>query len=735
MLQTEFLQRYAPTSLLLLYRPNNTGSPAHDMSEHISRFAARRTDIEETRLIGGRVIGHIEQALGPADETELQHRILTIPYAEKKLESNPNAVEFVRVIKECAGDADPRSLQIWASWAYEEIQKGLDAYDSASYCSDLSVEEHVSVEEHKARHKTNVITAVLTQLGRMAMELTAVTATNEEQLLDEPEVYEYFGVQHCYTDGADERERRTLRDHVYLEVLHKGDTTDPFTAELKSLRAQISDSTLSKTRRSDADEYKSHLADEGVRDEDLDSLVEDFERVTEQYTEDGAISLHMSDGEKFIVDGTLEEDIDENYLPRAVSEILPEIRELFLDGTRLQSQNEDDFTIARFIERQLDLIYGNRGDRDARALRTIRTVAYLPSELRPVISAIQNFVATQQSTHVAGSLNAIRKFANNELKAVYPETAQGQKSAAILANFRSVVFRMLPAIAKDSLTIDNARLYEFEEVTSVYASAEERRYVEEVLNHILENMARDFILNAQRHSKLFRSVAQAIETATDTRSLKSIIQQAFQYRTQGSLTLKLFTALRTLYKAAQARLEAEPLRSTREIKRTLKTSGLEFDQILAKYQADVDEGKLTSQEAEALAKKWARGQVFEINEPRDFIIAAPLLSLASSIKPKFLREVATAIHALPLQERERVRNHLRSTRQDLYERIKTGLARIIAHASPGKLMYLRFAFYEDRRTGAPNEARNMIHLLTEADRASTWDLLKEKSRLPEPKNA
>src|SRR3954451_24808225 len=100
MLQTALLKRYAPSSLILRYRPEDTGNPGHDISEHISRFSAHRIDLEETQLIGGRVIGHVEYDLGPADEAELQNRIATIPYAERKLKSNPNAVEFVRVIKE-----------------------------------------------------------------------------------------------------------------------------------------------------------------------------------------------------------------------------------------------------------------------------------------------------------------------------------------------------------------------------------------------------------------------------------------------------------------------------------------------------------------------------------------------------------------------------------------------------------------------------------------------------------
>ena len=117
-MQTQFLRTYAPNSLHLLYHPIDTGSPSHDMSEHISRYSAHRIDIESTQLIGDRVIGRVEQDLGPANEAELQHRILTVPYAEKQLGSNADAVEFVRVIKEAVSagvDADPRSLQTYAS--------------------------------------------------------------------------------------------------------------------------------------------------------------------------------------------------------------------------------------------------------------------------------------------------------------------------------------------------------------------------------------------------------------------------------------------------------------------------------------------------------------------------------------------------------------------------------------------------------------------------------------------
>jgi len=57
---------------------------------------------------------------------------------------------------------------------------------------------------------------------------------------------------------------------------------------------------------------------------------------------------------------------------------------------------------------------------------------------------------------------------------------------------------------------------------------------------------------------------------------------------------------------------------------------------------------------------------------------------------------------------------------------------MINQASARKLMYLRFEFYEDRKTGMPNEPHNMIHLLTAADKAAIWESLKNASGLAKP---
>jgi len=105
--------------------------------------------------------------------------------------------------------------------------------------------------------------------------------------------------------------------------------------------------------------------------------------------------------------------------------------------------------------------------------------------------------------------------------------------------------------------------------------------------------------------------------------------------------------------------------------------------------------------------------------------ALPLIALAKTIAPRDLRTLATNIHTLPQHEKERVRHVLRTERPHLYDRILNGLQKIVRKASPDKRRYLRFAFYQDRQTGVPNQSHNMIHLLTASDNAAIWQQLKE----------
>lgn len=658
MLQTHFLQLYAPNSLVLLYRTPDTGNPGHDISEHLAHFPSRRIDLQETQLVGGRVIGRVEQALGPADDNELQHKILTIPYAENRLGSNADAVEFVRVIKECAGnDADPRALQIWTSNSYDELDRLLSEYDPTS---KLSVEEH----------RQAVVAQLLSTLGRTAMQLTAVTATNEEHLAEEPEVYEFYGPAHCHTDGDTENERRNLIDLRYKEVLYKHDITDLFTAELQHITAKLCRGGSSMNRNSETAVYENHLREDcGIDEDAIELIVEDFERVTEQYTENGATSLHMSDGDRFIVEGTIEEDIDASYLPAKLTELAGDIRELFIDGTPLSSEDEEAFTINSFISRQLDIIYGSRGDETARTTRSVCATIYLPIELKKLLPEIQRLLES------GSLLSTIHEFLNQQIRSLFDNDRQ-------ILQYTQLLRSMIPAIRRGAYMVDNTGLIEYQQTTSAYREADERRYVEEVLAQIIQNMSRDFITSSRRRSPLFRQYFSAVTASTDTRDLKQTIRAAYEARKTNRLTIKMFTALNTLYQARCATLESAPLKQS--------------------------------------------------DGPKTKVLAQPWLRLIKTIDAPELRTLTTGIQALPLQEKERIRTFLSANRPRLYNNIKLGLTEIVQQASARKLSYLRFAFFEDSKTGAPNKPDDMFHLLLKEDRAEIWELLKLRSRLPIP---
>jgi len=143
----------------------------------------------------------------------------------------------------------------------------------------------------------------------------------------------------------------------------------------------------------------------------------------------------MSDGERFVVDGTLDEDVDETYLPQVTTNLVAEIRNLFIDG-------EDSQTIGNYIEFRLNQIYGDPTDKDSRIFRTTR-----------------------------------------------------------------------------AMTSARKGLFEYTYRVSVYPNREERQYVREVLEQILENMSRDFTLRSMNRSVAFRSFIRRIEAATETRGL------------------------------------------------------------------------------------------------------------------------------------------------------------------------------------------------------------------------
>lgn len=627
-MQTQFLQRYAPNSLHLLFHPVDTGNPNFDFNTHLEQFANRRLDVdhkglrlrhlysgnvtridlESTQLIGGRVLGRVEIDLGPVDEAQQQYKILAVPYAETQLGNNDDAVEFVRVVKAAVSagvEADPRSLQIWASWGYGEIKHRYAQVLRNNPTLANRAFNSPTDADLLTEFRAIIIQDVLTEINAMAMELTAITTTNEDRLLEEPETTEIYFREEQLTP----RERQDLFKLRCEELLFNHEAPGPFAAELKLICSKLSPANSSGFIYDDEMQFQSYLTDMsvsgGLRQEGLEALQESHERITEQYSEGGVVSLHMSDGERFVVDGTLEDDVTSDYLPEEAKNIASDIHQLFTEGESLE-------TIYTFITLNLNRIYGDPSDQAVQVIRTMRRVKTLPGQ---VISGIE---------------------------------------------------------------------YTYRD--AIYPNLEERQYVREVLDILIETMQRDFILRSMNRSTAFRTFHNAIINAPNVHALIATIQETYQARLSNNINIKMFTALDTLYKARRAYLESTPVEVIEDIG-----------------------GKI-----------------------RRFIPAAPIIAMARTIPTQQLRKLATRIHSLPREERERVRRLLRDERPALYNRILNGLLEMVNMASQGKLGYLRFAFYQDRETGRPNEPHNMIHLLTSTDFTTVWESLKTASGIPQP---
>ena len=636
-MQTQFLNRFAPNSLYLLFHPAGTGNPNYDLNTHFEKFANRfindpknnrkfptgnitRIDLEETQLIGGRVLGRVEIDLGSPDEAEEQHKILSIPYALKKLGTMDDAKELVSVITEAVAagvQPDPRSFQIWTSWAYNEID--------ARYAKVVRTSPDTQT---LAESKATIIQEVLTELAALARTLTAITASNEDRLFEEPKVFDRLPREEKLSPA----ERRDLFEQRYEEVMLIDRPLSLFASELRSICSKISRAHSSGIVYDEEAQFQSHLttlADSGqYSDEQLENLQDAHERVTEQYTEDGLVSLHMSDGERFVVDGTLEEDVTEEYLPEDARAIATDLRTLFCDG-------EDLETIDRFVELSLNRLYGDPTDKAERVLRTVRALRIKQAPTR--------------------------KYSDGTC---HPSRSVRTRNS----------------------------LFQYTYTVSVYRNREDRQYVREVLDILLANMQRDFILRSMNRSHAFRTFHNQIASASDLRSLIDVIKEAYQARLRRIISIKMFTALNTLYGCKRANFESNPLRITKQ-----------------------RDGQL-----------------------HIFMPAVPVMAMAKQVTLQTLRDdllnLVTTLHTLPAQEQERVRKVFREEHPDVYERIVNGLTTRIRTASQSKKLYFRFAFYVDRKTGRPNEPHSMIHLLTTTDTAAIWQQLKKSTGLGQPRD-
>lgn len=629
-----------------IFHPANTGSPRYDLYSHLSSLPhTARIDFEEHSLVGNNLIIRIEPDLGPATEQEAEAKIVSIPYAERIFGNNTDAVEFIRCVKLIAGsDARPFNLQLIASHYYNEA-------------------------------KTRPACEVLKEMALLALQLVAIIATEEErQFGDISETI--IEVQDADLSLSDRRALSLARAaHVLGEI---EDETSIFELECRSI-ARFTTHTSGFV----ADEFATYLSDQETTIEsveELDALYESYEAVYEQYDEDHVVSLHMTDGERVIVTGSLDDDVTEESLPEEARHLAGELYSLYtsgfplhdrgeapgMEGVTLISYQRDARTGERFempvtvygldtwLDAAIDAVYHER------TLRTVRNLVSVPLPKRPAQTVYVKAIIPR-----IGTREIIRQGAKTLVKEV-----------------RHVVCRIATSRGQ-------SRLHEQTGLIEVCPDASEREETRRVLEILLERLKSDCHTRGLYANATYRDFVARIDAETDTARIARLKKEAWEHKEQGRLSIKLFTALMTRAEVQMARLESEPLC------------------VECKARIIMGEGFVMTQTFNDGARK--------------FIVVQPLINRISSLKGKSLGAFANALNDLPRQEKERVRAAFREHNPHLYGRVRDGLRAELLKASEKKLRYFRWALYPG------NKPEHPVHTLTHDDQASAWELLKTLS--------
>jgi hypothetical protein len=195
----------------------------------------------------------------------LEVKIAAPEYAARTLGNAEDAAEFIRCLKLIAGqDASALYLQQLASHYYAEA-------------------------------RLRPVPEVLKEMGLLALELSAVTATSEQLALDDSGNEEDTQTIADDFDVLSPEDRRALWAERAAEVLGETDEVKGERIYADELRAQ-SRLVYRKGTGFDYDEFETHLSAVSAATGDDDAFgayLDSFERAYEQFDEGFAVSLHM----------------------------------------------------------------------------------------------------------------------------------------------------------------------------------------------------------------------------------------------------------------------------------------------------------------------------------------------------------------------------------------------------------------------------------------------------------
>lgn len=309
-LSLNILREFAPVSSpLLAYRIESTGSPMHDWAKHIADNNLFRQDLEETSLLGGKVV--VRAAIG--DETPALERvkILSLSYATRVFGNADDAKEFVRCVQAIA---DPQAAQ-------------------------FELEQIASHYYRECRNRN--VAEVLKEMAFLGMEMTLVTAPKNDLEVDAAEK----DIGEIKLTPEDEKRVRLAQKN--LPPLPE--RTPNFDAEMRAIANRLSRVSITKAHY---DEFAAYYL--GETGKTLNELDEDFRRFEahEQYTEDGLLGMKMSGSTHTEVVLELDAEITAEYLPETVQPLAKMLQLIFVGyeiGGRA-ARGARHFTACRKIE-------------------------------------------------------------------------------------------------------------------------------------------------------------------------------------------------------------------------------------------------------------------------------------------------------------------------------------------------------------------------------------------------
>lgn len=419
------------------------------------------------------------------------------------------------VVRACEGDEKPaleRVKILSLAYATRFFGNPDDAKEFVRSVKAIADENAAQFElEQIASHyyreiRRRSVPEVLKEMALLGMEMTRLTASvNDLEIESSESAFKEIK----FTSADEKRVRETQKNLPPLPA-----PTPNFDAEMQAIEKKLSKGVIS---RANQDEFAAfYLSDEGKSLEELD---EDFRRFEahEQYTEDGLLGLRMSAGTHSEVVLELDAEITSDYLPETVQPLAKLLQLIFVGyeiGGRA-AQVARHFVACRKIENSDNI----------RAREAFRLNA--------------PFIETE--------MPAVTDFSISPL-------SRAEISEWIDLNLDLFYSREAVRIARRLGVGKNGESLEFTVNQTVNPEFEEKQYASQILQILLEQMERDFHLNALRRNALYQSIYLQIRSAKDTAVLAQTAETARRAKDEKRLSLKEYTALSTVAKSQFSRL-------------------------------------------------------------------------------------------------------------------------------------------------------------------------------------